>query len=178
MTSREREQAEMPQGHILDKLPEPGLERAHHASLRRAGWTRADMLHHAPDGTLWRLWLELARPVDDVGILEWRWFSHADSNVVARLQTLQGETVADVSRGRAAGGFYGRIYAPMCWVIESDPLAVKARDEHGQAAVTWWAGPVRTKRKAAQLMLEVLHMRSVALFQVDSLQIPNFNPPR
>lgn len=164
--------------HILEKLPEPGAERAHHAGLRRAGWTRHDMLTHAPEGSDWRLWLTVAGPVDDVGILEWRWFSHCSADTVARLQTLQGETVADISRGRAAGGFYARIYAPMCWVIESDPLAVKARDEHGQAAVLWWAGPVHARAKAARLLLEELDRRSGALWQVDRLEIPNFNPPR
>lgn len=128
-----------------------------------------------------RDWLDVAGPVDDIGILSWRYYDgHSapwDSSLWAELVTLNGETVADISRGRAGGKFYWRIYAASCWTITTDPEARAARDAWGQTAVATYGGPCRSRPIAAAQMLDKLHRLSVHLFQVDTLMVPDFKPP-
>lgn len=168
-------------------MSQPLEMRLHHAHARRLGYTRQQMLdnlesQYRADQVLKpiydeaKAWLEVAGPEDDAGILDWR-YDMGRSGRVAWLQTLNRETVGEVTRGRAAGGFYFRIYEPTCWVIESDPLAITARDEHGQAAVLTWGGPFKTRPKAAAMMLAELGKRSIALFQTDLPMVPPFKVP-
>lgn len=162
--------------------------REQYADARRKGYTLAQMRENIEGHNSWlpgwqetRDWLDVAGPVDDIGILSWRHYDGNsapwDSSLWAELVTLNGETVADISRGRAGGKFYWRIYAASCWAITTDPEARAARDAWGQEAVATYGGPCRSRPIAAAQMLDKLHRLSVHLFGVDVLMVPDFKPP-
>lgn len=164
--------------------------REQYAEARRKGLTAAQLRHALETENKWRGqraaaelldWLEVAGPVDDIGILSWRYHDeHSpawEPNLWAELVTLNGETVADISRGRAGGKFYWRIYAASCWAITTDPEARTARDAWGQEAVATYGGPCRSRFIAAAQLVDKLDQLSVHLFQVDILMVPDFAPP-
>lgn len=168
------------------------------ADARRKGYSLSEMLHHGrknhayqvqrgddaatllqqADALSWLVGLAGDGPDDvraaDMGILDWRFDSY-DGRIW--LQTLNRETVAQITKGRAGGGFYFQVFKPMAWIIASDPEALAARNQLGQDAVETWSGPHKMRPKAARLMVEHLHKFSVRLFGVDSLMIPDFKLP-
>jgi hypothetical protein len=95
----------------------------------------------------------------------------------AVLVTRHGETVGELSRGRAAGGFYWRLYKPAAMMVADDPEALRCREAMGQDAVAAWAGPFRQRRQAAADMLRELDRRSIGLLGVDDLDLPTWNGP-
>lgn len=156
-----------------------------HWAINRAGWPAGH--EHAPELVKeldsWLSGLAGDSPEDqramDRSILNWRYYPNGadwDSTLRAELVTLNGETVAEISAGRAAGGFYWRVWHPQCWIIVSDAEARSARTGFGQDAVVTWGGPVHNRVKAAHLLVDKLHRNlAVRLFGLDVLDIPEFN---
>lgn len=109
--------------------------------------------------------------------LAWRYSPRGvdwDSTRRAALLTPNGETVAEIGVGRAAGGFYWRIFHPQAWVIADDPEARATRDAMGQDAVVTWGGPVHSRAKAARELVDRLDRMSIGLFGLDVLPIADF----
>lgn len=162
--------------------------REQYAEARRAGVTleemrracRAPRLELNSDGKRLRDWLDAATPADDAGILSWRYYGDTsapwDSSLWAELVNLNGETVADISRGKAGGQFYWRIYKPECFAITTDPDARYSRSLWGQDAIVSWGGPCRQRRTAATRLVDKLDRLSIALLRTDILMIPKFEP--
>lgn len=174
------------------------------AEARRKGFTISEMLHFGElniakmakrlegtaydaqaqedlrlqrEGLAWLKGLAGDSPEDqraaDIGVLDWRF-----RDGLPFLVTLKGETVAEVTKGGAGGGFYWRVFTPAAHIIASDPEALAARDSLGQDAVDDWGGPYKTRPAAVQRLLTTIYTESVRLFGVDDLMIPPFKLPR
>lgn len=167
--------------------------REMYADARRKGYTVTDMIRNhaammarkAPAATPAELaefaeeanWLAAVTPADDFGILSWKWAPWPRGRLQCSLVTLNGETVAKIGAGTVARNFGWTLFKPQYWIIADDQDALDARNMAGQDATETYCSGLPTRAAAAKSLVGELHKRSIGLFGVDELMIPDFKIP-